>query len=164
MVLSFNCILAQLQSFQSVHCYTSNWTMGKTTECRSVTGATKELTTGQKELKTTTRTKHKWNNELTTRKHETQTETGRAECAHAQHPTKQTTSTLRSNYHNTRHRLGWGGWGGSPHKQVEGMWMGGCAKGSWTSVPFTENSGVPFLRTYKVVFFIDTSAHNQLQC
>lgn len=61
-VLSCDCILAQVQSFQRVHCYTPNWIMGKTmatTECRSVTGAIKELTTVQKT------TKNNNNNELT---------------------------------------------------------------------------------------------------
>lgn len=35
-----------------------------------------------------------------------QTETGQVKCAHAEHRKTQTTSTLQTSYHKTRHRWG----------------------------------------------------------
>lgn len=142
MVLSCDCILAQVQSFQRVHCYTPNWIMGKTmatTECRSVTGAIKELTTVQKT------TKNNNNNELTEAGRQ-QTHTGTSAVVRA-HNNK---NTLLYNLATTTRDMG--------KVTVQ------AGVGSDTGSGSTENSRVPFLPTYKVVFFIDTSAHNQLQC
>ena len=144
--------------------FTPNWIMGKTmatTECRSVTGAIKELTTIQTKKTKNYNTEHRWNNELTAaRKHETQR---RVELrAHArQHRTKATASSLRSSYYDTRHR-----WG-SQYKQVEGYvgvgWVcGGGAGVLGHSFPLQKILESLFFEHTRS-FFIDTNAHNQLQ-
>lgn len=77
--------------------------------------------------------------------------------------TKQTTSNLQSNYHNTE--VGVDGGTGETHRSHKGLQVGVWGLGQ-QDIQSRENSGVPFLQISNFVFFffIETSAHNHLQC
>lgn len=107
MVLSHDCILAQVQSFHRVHFYTPNWIMDKTmatNECKSVCGgdAITTLTTIQKTTKKLPQ-KNKLklqNNKRSGIKYNTE---------------KDKQATLQTNYHNTKH------WWDPCDEQAEGI-------------------------------------------